>query len=258
MKAVYPASFDVIPKGPDITSGISQQNEAINPRSFFMQATKDQFKRYHRFAFYPAEIIWLVRQLLLKTVTPYHRSESQIHAEYDLILKCQEDPQYFAPLYEEYYDSIFIFIHKRVDQEEVTAELTSQVFFKCLKNLSSYRYQGVPFSAWLYKIAINEVNQFFRRRKRLERIVSLREEHVGLLIDEIEYREPEIDTHVLISALLEQLSDREVQFLELRFFENRSFKEIGYLLGISEVNAKVKTYRIIDKLKKIAQEIKYH
>ena len=195
-----------------------------------MQASKDHFKRYHHFTDYSLDVFYSIRQLLLKTVTPYHRSESQIHEEYDIVVRCQEDPQYFAPLYEQYYDSIFVFIHKRVDREDITAELTAQVFFKCLRNIGSYRYQGVPFAAWLYKIAIHEVNQFFRRQKKLERTVSLREEHVGMLIDEIEYKEPEIDIHVLISALLEQLSDREVQFLELRFFENRSFREIGYLL----------------------------
>ncbi|MEO1099557.1 MAG: sigma factor-like helix-turn-helix DNA-binding protein [Bacteroidota bacterium] len=49
-----------------------------------------------------------------------------------------------------------------------------------------------------------------------------------------------------------------MQLIELRFFEELSFKEIGYLLGLTEVNAKVKTYRVIDKLKKISKEIKYH
>ena len=81
---------------------------------------------------------------------------------------------------------------------------------------------------------------------------------IDILITEIDRQEPEIDKYVLISVLLEQLTTNEVQFLELRFFENYSFKEVGYLLGISEVNAKIKTYRIIDKLKKLSQQIKYH
>ncbi len=74
----------------------------------------------------------------------------------------------------------------------------------------------------------------------------------------MEREEPEIDKYVLISVLLEQLDPLEVQFLELRFFEGNSFKEIGYLLGITEVNAKVKTYRILDKLRKLSKEIKFH
>ncbi|MTI20119.1 sigma-70 family RNA polymerase sigma factor, partial [Fulvivirga sp. RKSG066] len=117
---------------------------------------------------------------------------------------------------------------------------------------------GVPFSAWLYKIAINEVNAFFRQQKKFSRSVNIEDQDINLLITEIDYKEPQIDPHVLIPVLLEQLSEHEIQFIELRFFENYSFKDMGYLLGLTEVNAKVKTYRILKKLKKIAAEVRYN
>ncbi|MEO1052605.1 MAG: sigma-70 family RNA polymerase sigma factor [Bacteroidota bacterium] len=223
---------------------------------------------HHRPSILPASyaLVWLnliskVQQLLtsfIKEVSQYHRSEDEIKEEYQIILKCQKDPKHFAPIYERYYESIYVFINKRVDEEEVTADLAARVFYNCLKNIGKYRYQGVPFSAWLFKIAINEVNLYFRGKNKTERTVSLDEGHIDILIEEIDYTEPEIDRHILISVLLEQLSDQEVQFLELRFFENCSFKEMGYLLGLSEVNAKVKTYRILKKLRTIAAQIKYH
>ena len=53
------------------------------------------------------------------------------------------------------------------------------------------------------------------------------------------------------------LDEFEIQFIELRFFENHSFKEMGYLLGMTEVNAKIKTYRILKKLKKLSENINY-
>lgn len=195
---------------------------------------------------------------ILSVDSEYHKSVDEIKAEFKLIARSKEDPGYFAPLYERYYESIFIYINKRIDSEDITAELTSRVFFNALENIDKYRFQGVPFSAWLYKIAINEINQFFRKQTVFERSVSLNEDHIDLLIDEIDYKEPQLDKYILISVLLEQLSSSELQFLELRFFENRSFKEMGYLLGLSETNAKVKTYRILKKLKKISSEIKYH
>lgn len=188
----------------------------------------------------------------------YHRTKEEIEEEYEVIKKCQKNPEHFAPLYRKYYDSIFIFIYKRVDHLEVTADITSRVFLKCLKHISKYKYQGVPFSAWLYRIAINEVNLFYRQQTRFERTVSIDQQHIQHLCEEMEYDQVAIDPEVLISVLLEQLNSEDVQFIELRFFENRSFKEMGYLLGLTEVNAKIKTYRILKKLKKISEQINYN
>ena len=195
---------------------------------------------------------------MFAVATQYHRTKSEIEAEYQIILSAQKNPQHFAPIYERYFESIFVYVNKRVENEDISGDITAKVFYNCLNSLSKYRFQGVPFSAWLYKIALNEINQFFRQRKETQRIVSINDSHIDLLIVEMEREEPEIDKHVLISVLLEQLDPYEVQFLELRFFEDNSFKKIGYLLGITEVNAKVKTYRILDKLRKLSKEIKFH
>lgn len=188
----------------------------------------------------------------------YHRSNKEILAEYEIIKKCQRNPEYFGPIYSKYYDQIYLFVYKRVDHLDITADITSRIFLKCLKNIGKYKYQGVPFSAWLYRIAINEINTFFRQQKKLERTVNIDDQQIGTLVSELEYSEPQIDPHILVPVLLEQLSEYEVQFIELRFFEERTFKEMGYLLGLTEINAKIKTYRILKKLNKIAAEIKYN
>lgn len=203
-------------------------------------------------------MIFSILSRLLAVATQYHRTESEIKEEYQIILRAQQDPRHFALIYERYFDSIFIYVNKRVDNEDISGDITAKVFYNCLNNLRKYRFQGVPFSAWLFKIALNEINQFFRQKKNTQRVVSINDSHIDLLVEEMEREEPEIDKYVLISVLLEQLDPLEVQFLELRFFEGNSFKEIGYLLGITEVNAKVKTYRILDKLRKLSKEIRFH
>lgn len=213
--------------------------------------------------YYP-RLWWMLSNLLnsilynTSTHSAYHKTKDEILAEYEIIKRSQKNPEHFAPLYKKYYDHIFLFTYKRVDQEEATAEITSRVFLKCLKNIGKYKYQGVPFSAWLYKIAVNEINLFFRQQTKFERVVSLDSHHLQHLFEEIDYSELQIDPEVLVSVLLEQLDTMEIQFIELRFFENRSFKEIGYLLGTTEVNAKIKTYRILKKLKELSKEIKYN
>jgi len=177
-----------------------------------------------------------------------------MRAEYEIVEKAKQNPQFFAPIYEKYYDSIFIYISRRIDDEELTADMTAQVFYKCLKSLEKYDFQGVPFSAWLFRIAINEINQFFKQQKSRERSVSLKEKHINILFEELQHHDVK-DKHDIVSKLLEQLDIDDVQFIELRFFEGRSFKEIGFLLGLTEVNAKVKTYRILAKLKEYAEKL---
>ena len=181
----------------------------------------------------------------------YHKTSDEIRKELMLVRSSQKNTDHFALIYEKYFDSIFIYINRRIGDEDITADLCSNVFFKCLNNISKYRFQGLPFSSWLFKIALNEVNMYFRNEKNKERLVSLNQNHLELLVDEIEigHKEKEKQRGLLV-GLLESLKAEEVIFLELRFFESRSYKEIAYLLGLTEVNAKIKTYRIIEKMKK--------
>ena len=193
---------------------------------------------------------------IMWAVSSFHQTRDDIEKEEKILRLSKQDPRYFAPIYEKYYDQIFVFIFKRVDDEELTADISSIVFMKCLKNLSRYKFQGVPFSAWLYRIAVNEVNQYFRTEKRRERTVNLKTEHIAGLFEEMEFTEANEEPEVIIAKLLATLKPEEVQYLEMRFFEGRSFKEIGFYLDITEVNAKVKTYRILNKLRTKAIELR--
>ena len=191
--------------------------------------------------------------LKLARTSSYHKTQDELKAEFEIIQKAQQNSRYFTPIYEKYYEAIFIYVNKRVDDLDATADISSMVFYKCLQNLKKFEFRGVPFSAWLFRIALNEINLYFRSEKKNQRCVNLTDIHINTLFEEME-TEPHIDRHKLITLLLEQLSAQEIQFLELRFFEGRSFKEMAYLLDLTEVNAKVKTYRIIKKLGKYAKE----
>jgi RNA polymerase sigma-70 factor, ECF subfamily len=185
----------------------------------------------------------------------FHQSPEEIKNELAIIAKAKTDPNRFSALYEKYYKQIFLFVYRRIDDEDLSADLTSQVFLKAILNLPKYEYKGVPFSAWLYRIASNEVNQHFRQTK-LTRVISIEEDGLSRLVGELSEETEERDQEDIIMASLNYLTKEEVQYLELRFFENKSFREIGYILLITENNAKVKTYRIIDKIKKMIREKK--
>jgi RNA polymerase sigma-70 factor, ECF subfamily len=172
-----------------------------------------------------------------------------IQDEQKLIEKAKQNSADFRPLYVHYYKPIFLFVLRRISDKELTADITSQVFLKALQGISKYTDQGVPFSAWLYRIAINEVNMFFRKQKH-ERFVTVEAE---MLVELHEELTDDLSIEHLkdkLTAMLQKLSAVELHLIELRFFERLSFKEIAAILAITEVNAKVKVYRALDKLKK--------
>ena len=210
------------------------------------------FTLENQFSLWIQLISWLNKYAWLSTTGTYHQTKDDIRRELVQIKKAQENPQDFAPIYNRYYEEIFIYINKRIDDLDIVADVTSRTFTKCLTNLHHYKYMGVPFSAWLYKIAINEVRHFFRSRKNFPRSISLSESEFREFQEETIEETTYDEAYKIIPELLGHLSEAELQMIELRFFEKKSFKEIAFVMGLSEVNAKVKTYRILKKLRKIA------
>jgi len=194
--------------------------------------------------------LWRWIEAIVSSV--YHKSKNDIRLELTQIQKAQNDPREFAPIYNRYYNEIFIYISRRVEDNDMVADITSKTFTNCLSSLHNFKYMGVPFSAWLYKIAINEVRQFFRQRKNFPRMVCLTESDFTEISQETVEESKYEKAHELVPKLLSQLNENELQCIELRFFEKKSFKEIGFTLGLTEVNAKVRTYRILKKLREIA------
>ncbi|MCD9014614.1 sigma-70 family RNA polymerase sigma factor [Fulvivirgaceae bacterium QH1ED-6-2] len=178
-----------------------------------------------------------------------HRmSEAEIQQEYAILERSKRNPRAFGELYERYFDRIFNFIYRQIDDEDVTADLCSQTFLSALRNVNRYEFRGVPFSAWLYRIASNEVNKYYRKKKR-DNVFSLEEVRVRELIEQAhEAWDEEIVQKLLV--YLKSLPTDMLQVLELRFFEDKDFKEIAFILDITESGAKMRTYRALDRLRK--------
>jgi RNA polymerase sigma-70 factor (ECF subfamily) len=170
-----------------------------------------------------------------------------------LILAAKRQPERFKPLYEKYYPSILKFVFRRVVTKDDAYDITQQVFLQAMLSLHKYEYRGLPFSSWLYRIAINELNQVFRKGSKM-RGVNFDTEELGEMVEEMlgaaDIQEKE---DVLMQTLL-TLDESEYQLVEMRFFEKRQFKEIADILSITEANAKMKLYRILDKLKPVIEK----
>lgn len=183
----------------------------------------------------------------------YHKSAEEIEQEFILIQQSKQDPACFAPLYEKYHHPIFLFIYKKTLDKELSGEITSIVFSKALQALPSYQSKGLPFSSWLYRIAANETAYYFRKSKRTEH-VYLDDTQIHRLQEEVPADEDTTDSYLkALGSVLSSLKETEVQLIQWRFFENKSFKEVGEFLQMTENNAKVKTYRLLEKLKKMIQ-----
>ncbi|MBK5280099.1 MAG: sigma-70 family RNA polymerase sigma factor [Bacteroidia bacterium] len=170
--------------------------------------------------------------------------------EDECIREAIANPDAFRPLYEAYFKKIYLFVMHRVGDKDIAGDLTQQVFLSALTHIGRYQFRGFPFSAWLFRIAINQCNNFFRKKK-LNRTVVLEDASVEHLYAEITADQTLEEWERQLPAILEKLEQDELYVIELRFFEARPFKEIADILGITENYAKVRTYRILEKMKKL-------
>ncbi len=176
-------------------------------------------------------------------------STDKINQEWLEIQAAQKNPARFGVLYNRYYEPIFRYIYRRCLEEDVTADICSQVFLKAMQKINKYQFKGVPFSAWLYRIASNEISQHYRNQKKT-RTVAIEDSNIGDMFEEMEINELEPYKEKLLAAL-DNLTPKDLQLIEMRFFEQRPFKEIAEILEITESNAKVKTYRLLNRMKKV-------
>ena len=176
----------------------------------------------------------------------------QQQAEIQEIEEAKRDLRKFEPLYKRYYEQILLFVYKRVEDIEDCRELTAIVFANAISNIKSYKHQGYPFSSWLYRITINEINRYYNKRSKT-RVISISEKSLANIAEDSGDKAKEMQ--VVLKKALMFLEPEELNLIELRYFEDRSFSEIGEILEISEGNAKIKTYRVIDKLKSIYNKL---
>ena len=182
----------------------------------------------------------------------HHLTVQQIEDEQHQIKEAQKDPRKFEPIYTRYYERIVQYIYHRVENKELAFEITAQVFYRALENLSRYKPMGVPFSAWLFRIASNELNQWFRKNKS-NRLISIDDQGLHVLQQDMnESGILEQESH--LAEALQELDEQDIELVNMRFFERRSFKEICEILDLGESACKMRLYRILEKLKTAIQK----
>lgn len=152
----------------------------------------------------------------------------------ELIARAKEDQDAFGELYELYVDRIYNYVYYRTGDVAEAEDLTAKIFMRAMKHIPNYDDRGLPFSAWLYRIARNLVANWHRDRSR-RRIISL---------DDIAHwrvggESPEIHTQLvedrdaLLTAVRRLPADRQ-ELLIFKFVDQLSNAEIGEIMGRSE------------------------
>lgn len=181
--------------------------------------------------------------------TPHSSSiadEMDSQEEEHLVAAARHARDRFAPLYEAYHADVFRFILRRVCRMELAADLTQQTFLKAMLGIDGYVSRGIPFRAWLYRIALNEVRMYWRKRKEV--LIELDPGEVASMCEELGLREEDERLEALLQAL-GNLKDPQARLIELRFMDGLSFAEVGQVLGIGEDAAKMRTHRVLASLR---------
>jgi RNA polymerase sigma-70 factor, ECF subfamily len=161
-----------------------------------------------------------------------------------LIEAAQKDPSRFAELYEENFGRVWAFVIRRVRDRSAAQDVTSEVFHQALANVKKFEWRGVPFAAWLYRIAANAVADHFTRAAR-EAGGGERE-----AVSDVTEREIEnVERRASLFRSVDRLPADQRRVLVMRFGEERSIREIASALGRSEGAVKQLQWRGLQTLR---------
>jgi len=186
-------------------------------------------------------------------------ADMDLGEEEKLVRQARKSPDAFAQLYDQYYPKIFGYVLRRSANIEVAQDITSETFLKALSKLWQFRWRNVSFSSWLYKIATNEVNQYFRKAE-YKKSISLEElqeqgfelpsshDPEGELIEAQDKLEQHQD-FLEIQEKISRLSAKYQEVIALRFFEKKQINEIAEILGKREGTIKSLLHRAVEQLR---------
>jgi RNA polymerase sigma-70 factor (ECF subfamily) len=160
----------------------------------------------------------------------------------------------FSQIYDDYMPKVFRYIYYRVNNEQLTEDLTSSVFEKALVNFKKYSSSKASFSTWILKIAQNTVIDHYRTSSRREFApLDVAIEIPAKDLSPEEELEGKEEREILRMNLL-KLTEEEQEIIRLKFSAELNNRQIAKMIGISESNVGVRLFRAVRKLRDSFQE----
>ena len=175
-------------------------------------------------------------------------------AEAELIEQAKEDPIAFGVLYERYVNRIYSYIYYRTGNQQDAEDLTARTFFKALDHIKRFNNRGVPFSAWLYRIAHNLVANWHRDRSRRPELALEDQAHLPHGPGNPERLAEASEAREALLGAIRRLPDDRQQLILLKFSDALPNAQIGAILGRSEGAIKSLYHRTLLALREDLQE----
>ncbi len=171
--------------------------------------------------------------------------------EMELVEQAKTDPNAFGQLYELHVEKIYNYIYYRVGNHHDAEDLTAKVFYRALNHIPHYKNKGVPFAAWLYRIAHNLVANWHRDNKRHQMVTLESMVLPGNKRETPHHMAEQSNEQEILLAAIQQLPPLRQKLLMLKFSERMSNAAIGQILGRSEGAIKSLYHRTLVALKKL-------
>ena len=152
------------------------------------------------------------------------------------------DEQAFGMSYERYVGRIYNYVYYRTGNQYDAEDLTARVFLRAMKHIPNYQDRGIPFSAWLYRMAANALADYWRRqgRESQELPPDVPDERVH----------EELERRISLFQLVDRLPDLQRRVIEMRFVEDKSVREVAVTLDRTEGAVKQLQFRALENLRK--------
>jgi len=153
----------------------------------------------------------------------------------------QKDPSRFGDLYEQHFERVYAYIARRVGDRDAAQDLTADVFHRALANLKQFEWRGVPFAAWLFRIAANAIADRSHRAAQ-ERELPPPDDPESVSLEDVEHR-------ARLFRLVDGLPSEQRRVIALRFAQQKSIREIAREIGRSEGAVKQLQFRGLHNLR---------
>jgi RNA polymerase sigma-70 factor (ECF subfamily) len=193
------------------------------------------------------------RKDVSETAGPVEREDSTLNAEWETVRRAQSyDESALQTLYEVYYPKVYNYAFLQLGDVQAAEDLSADVMLKMVESIKSYKFKGLPFSAWIFRIARNRLIDLHRRRKRRGE-VDLSESIAGTLASPQAMAERALERGQLQVAL-KFLTDEQRQVIVLKFIEGFDNRSIGNIMGRSEGAIKSLQHRALGALRRVLYE----
>jgi RNA polymerase sigma-70 factor (ECF subfamily) len=182
-----------------------------------------------------------------------------LSGEKQLIQRARNDPKAFGELYDRYYPKILGYTFRITADYAVACDITSETFMKAWINIGSFKWKGISISSWFFRIATNELNQYFRRRNYTPHtlldhsLTSLTTTEAGTALANPETDPCEqierLEEYRFMHTLLNTLPPDYRKVIALRYYEELSIREISDILGKKETTVRSLLFRGLEKLR---------